>query len=329
MPWHLPLPQEAPPPVSSNAGRAMLPTQASQHRTASVLTSQEPPSAKPAKSASKNADGPTPEPPAVSPPAARNLARRRSMMAKEDAEASTASGHGGLPPKAHAPGEMLEEAIAVAKLELMKLEVVKEMLLELRAESVPPRYIPKLAREAEAKREALADSIRRVSDVESQHEHLSHFCAQARGSLDLLEAADAFDYLRQRRRLRGEYAQLGILSMQSLRAETSVRKCKDRGVMIEAMQTYLETILPNLEKAARERVEATATLHLTLPADLIDDQLQLALIDDLEDHMSIGVSDLLTPSRTFSHLLAPSRTFSPLLTPSRPFSHLLTPSLRR
>ena len=35
----------------------------------------------------------------------------------------------------------------------------------------------------------------------------------------MLEAADAFDYRRQRRRLRGEYAQLGILSMQTLRAD--------------------------------------------------------------------------------------------------------------
>jgi len=41
-------------------------------------------------------------------------------------------------------------------------------------------------------------------------------------------------------------------------------------------------------RAARERVEACATLHLTIPTEVLqDDALQGALTDDLEDWMGV------------------------------------------
>lgn len=276
-----PASHETPAPVSNNAGHAMLPTKASLSRTSAALADQMNQQA--AKPVSPVRGGAGEEPPAP-PPSGGHKSNRTSgppspvpAVAEEGANGAAAS------PPAMAPGEALEEAIAKAKTELAKLEAVRELLSELRAVDQPTRFVPKLAREAEAKREMLADSIRRLTEVESQHEHLSHFVAQARGTLDLLEAADGFDYRRQRKRLRGEYAQLGIISMQSLRAETDVKKLRDRLVVIEAMQDYLENELPKLEKKARERVEACATMHITLPAEMLDEQLQGALIDDIEE----------------------------------------------
>ena len=45
----------------------------------------------------------------------------------------------------------LKEFLATIPSELQKLEVVKELLTELRAETIPPRYMPKLARDAEVR----------------------------------------------------------------------------------------------------------------------------------------------------------------------------------
>ena len=301
--------QEAPQPVSSSS-TVMMDTAASKHRTAAVLAAQQPigsPSKKTREGASDGSsmmtDSPRIDtsivPPAGQPPMNRAAARRRSVAMIEDAEKEA-----NIQPltkadveevdaetgEKKAPGEALEEAITSAMSELHKLEAVRELLYELKAADQPPKFVPKLAKEAESKREALADAIRRVSDLESQHEHLSHFCAQARGSLDLLEAADAFDYRRSRRRLRGEYAQLGIQSMQTLKGESYVRKLKDTGMKIDCMAHYIETVLPALEKNAREKIEALAIIHISLPTDILDEQLQEALVEDIEEesHMSDG-----------------------------------------
>jgi hypothetical protein len=288
-----PASHETPAPISSNAGRAMLPTKASQNRTSAVMADYVPQATKPAAPAQQSSDEmiaahgrPTPrrhkDSSGPSSPAAGGTPTPGASAHGSAALHGSPSGQGAAEPDM-APGEALEEAISAAKNELTKLEAVRELLVELKAIDAPTRFTPKLAREAEAKREQLADSLRRVTEVESQHEHLSHFVAQARGTIDLLEAADGFDYRRQRKRLRGEYAQLGIRSMQTLRAETDVKKLRDRLVVIEAMQDYLENELPRLEKKARERVEAVATLHITLPAEMLDEQLQNALIDDIEE----------------------------------------------
>ena len=162
---------------------------------------------------------------------------------------------------------------------------VREMLVELKAIETPPRYSPKVAREIEARRDLLADKLRRSASLEAQYEHLAKFRAQMLGAVDLLQAADAFEYRRQKHSVQGEYSRQGLHSMVALRAESELRKMRDGARKNEAMSAYLDHELPALERVARERVEASATLHLTMPVDAMadDESLQQGLQEDLED----------------------------------------------
>jgi hypothetical protein len=167
---------------------------------------------------------------------------------------------------------------------------VREMLVELKAIETPPRYSPQVAREIEARRDFLADKLRRSASLEAQFEHLAKFRAQMLGAVDLLQAADAFDYRRQKHRVQGEYSRQSLHSMVALRAESDLRKMRDGARKNEAMSAYLDHELPALERVARERVEASATLHLTIPEEAISDDelLQQGLQEDLEDFCGLN-----------------------------------------
>ena len=106
--------QEAPPPVSGNQGRAMLPTQASQHRTSAVLQAQ-PESKSPKKSPKLSGEmAVVPSEPSPSKPKP-SFTRKRSISpadlepSGQGGSTSGALSASGL--KEKAPGEALEEAM--------------------------------------------------------------------------------------------------------------------------------------------------------------------------------------------------------------------------
>ena len=295
--------QEAPPPLNTDSDRIMMPTKSSQFRASALIASL------PQTGVGGGGGGEGDEPLDLNALALQRQRKRSDMRAsKIEPPPIVASASIGVPEEAgrksptagspsadgkegvssQAPGAALEEAIVQTTTEVRKLEAVRELLVELRAIDAPPKYVLKAAREVEAKRDYVADAIRRGANLEAQHEHLAHFLSQVRGALDFLRAADAFDYRRQKYKVAGEYAQLGLQSMTALRHESEARRLRDRGLTIEHMQHYIEQELPTLERAARERVEACATLHLTIPTEVLqDDALQGALTDDLEDWMGV------------------------------------------
>ena len=55
--------------------------------------------------------------------------------------------------------------------------------------------------------------------------------------------------------------------MAALKAESHARVVAAQGAVLEGMQHYLEQELPALERAARERVEASVELHISLPLE--------------------------------------------------------------
>ena len=53
------------------------------------------------------------------------------------------------------------------------------------------------------------------------------------------------------------------------------RVASEQGAVLDGMQRYLEHELPALERAARERIEASVELHISLPLEsLLEEGLQ-------------------------------------------------------
>ncbi|KAL3928156.1 MAG: hypothetical protein SGPRY_002513, partial [Prymnesium sp.] len=123
----------------------------------------------------------------------------------------------------------------------------------------------------------------------------------SRGSLEFLDAIDAFDFRLQRHGFRSYYAEYGIKAMQAQRLESELKKLRNRMSLLEAMQHYLEHELPLLERNAREkmdatvllsrppwsRVDANVTIRVTLNVDFLDESVQYAFIEDVNEWLGI------------------------------------------
>lgn len=184
----------------------------------------------------------------------------------------------------------LEVAIESAESELQKLRAVRELLEEMRATVAPPQYQLRYSQEAEHELERAQESLRRraLAEAEATHDRLSHYVAEAQGYLDMLESFDAFDARRERRHFRSKYAESGLVAMQAVRTSSTTRNITQRVQFVEAMQSFVETTLPQLERTAREKVEASVTLTLRLPRDQLDENMLAAIVQDAEECIGLA-----------------------------------------
>lgn len=196
-----------------------------------------------------------------------------------------------------------EEALLAAEAELLELREVAELLGELGANSSPPQFQANSVKVLEGAIEDLERSARRLDQQEVLYSEAKAAVATLKGELAMITAIDVSDMQRTKAKLAVKFNACSIGTIKAMRAASTNKEELQSYDLLVAKMHFLSVELPFFEQRARQRFDATATLKLSVPQHVLSEQLEHALIEDIEDWVGVATYNgepWLTVTKTFS-----------------------------